>query len=1004
MIVPNYFEDLSQLHVNTLPARAYYIPASCRRDDLVEHRERSDRLQMLTGDWKFRYYPNVREVTEEFYREDFDAAEFDALPVPSVWQSHGYDNHHYVNTRFPFPFDPPYVPWENPCGAYIRKFFYEPDSKAPRTYLTFEGVDSCYYVWLNGSFVGYSQVSHAHAEFDVTDLLHSGENTLAVLVLKWCDGSYMEDQDKFRTSGIFRDVYLLKRPQSHIRDYFVKADCQGNVRVAMDFCGSAAARLSLYDENNTLVAQAEAKEMAGDGRYTHQVEMTVRQPRLWNPEQPYLYTLLLETKDEVITDQLGFRQIAVKDNVVYLNGNAIKFRGINRHDSDPVVGPAVDLEHIKRDLRMFKEFNFNAVRTSHYPNAPMFYQLCDRYGFMVIDEADHESHGCDSLRRPADSDRSARWAAPMADNPLFTEATVDRVRLCVHRDKNRPCVLIWSMGNECAFGCAFETALAWTKAFDPDRLTHYESALYCDHTQKHDYSNIDLFSYMYAKSDRIHTYFNEKNPDKPFILCEYAHAMGNGPGDLEDYWQLIQQYDGLCGAFVWEWCDHAVYKGVAPNGKPMYWYGGDHGEFPHDSNFCVDGLVYPDRRPSTGLWEYWNVHRPARVAAWENGLLTLHNYMDFLSLDEYVTARFVLQRSGEVLAEGACPVPNAAPHTEAAVQLPLEIPETGRSFLRVLYYSKLPHELLPAGSLLGFDEVTLGSEEKQQPSTAVGNLTVEEDEVQITVTGQNFAYCLQKRDGMLSSMVIRGEELLQRSAELNIWRAPTDNDRKIKKEWIAAGYNRAVTRAYDFQTAVEENGAVHIAVTASVSAVFLQRFLEVSVHWTVQPSGTVSMDVKAVRNVEFPVLPRLGLRLFLPNTMDQVEYSGIGPRESYIDKHHAGWHDVFRAQVQALHEDYIRPQENGSHWDCDYVAVQGGGRKLTVTADRHFSFNASRYTQEELTQKAHSYELEECGSVVLCLDGYMAGIGSNSCGPVLKECYQVRDEVLAFTLHLTPQI
>lgn len=992
MIVPNYFEDLSVLHVGTQPNRAYYMPASCRRDDLVEHRENSDRFQLLNGTWKFRYYPNVREMEEEFFREGYDASGFDTMPVPGVWQHNGYDAHQYTNTRYPFPFDPPYVPWENPCGAYIHSFTYEKAPRAPRAYLTFEGVDSCYYVWLNGRFVGYSQVSHATAEFDVTELIRDGNNTLAVLVLKWCDGSYMEDQDKFRTSGIFRDVYLLKRPENHIRDYFVKPDIHtGAVSVEMDFAG--ACETTLYDAQGTVVARSGEKNPC----------MKVENPVLWNPEQPYLYTLVLETENEVITDRVGFREIKIENNVVLLNGQPIKFRGINRHDSDPVVGPAVDLEHIKRDLQMFKEFNFNAIRTSHYPNAPMLYQLCDEYGFMVIDEADHESHGCYKLQGGADSDRNVRhahWAAPMADNPAFLSATVDRVQLCVHRDKNRPCVVIWSMGNECAYGCTFEAALAWTKAFDPSRLTHYESALYRDRNKEHDFSNLDLFSYMYPSMERIQQYFQE-DPDKPFILCEYAHAMGNSPGDLEEYWELIQQYEGLCGAFVWEWCDHAIYKGVAPNGKAMYWYGGDHGEFPHDSNFCVDGMVYPDRTPSTGLWEYWNVHRPVRVTDFDGKTLTLHNYMDFLPLDQYLTARYELRRDGKLLAEGDLRVPAVQPHEEG--KMALALPDAG--WLKILYYSKQEHPLCKAGHLLGFDELQVGERTAALwQEAAPGEICVEETDLEIRVAGKDFTYRLTKRTGMFDSMVLGGKELLDKPMEINIWRAPTDNDRKIKLEWMAAGYDRTVTRAYDFNIAREEKGTVHIGVSASVSAVWLQRMLDLDIHWTVSPQGAITVDVQAVRNPEFPELPRLGLRLFLPKEMGQVEYSGVGPMESYADKHRAGWHNVFRADVEQLHEDYIRPQENGSHWDCDYVKLTGNGMSLTAVGTKTFSFNASRYTQEELTQKGHNYELEECGSTVLCLDGYLAGIGSNSCGPELLEKYQINQEHLAFILQLIPEV
>ncbi|MBP3701796.1 MAG: beta-galactosidase, partial [Lachnospiraceae bacterium] len=622
MIVPAYYEDLHTLHLGTMPNRAYYIPASARREDLVEHRERSDRFQLLNDDWSFQYFSSVHDLTELFYQPEYDVTAWDTIPVPSVWQNHGYDRHQYTNIRYPFPADPPYVPVDNPCGAYRYTFDYVPDAAAPRVYLNFEGVDSCFYVWLNGQWVGYSQVSHSTSEFDVTESIREGSNTLAVLVLKWCDGSYLEDQDKFRTSGIFRDVYLLKRPDNSIRDYFtttVIGEEETLVRIRLAYQTEAVStKIKLISQDGKCVATATAKAQ-DSGAYTHQAVLTVKDPVLWNPEQPYLYTLVLETPDEVITDRVGLREIHVEDNQVFVNGSPIKFRGVNRHDSDPVTGPVISVEHMKRDLQMIKEYNFNAIRTSHYPNAPMFYQLCDQYGFMVIDEADNESHGASALYCKGNDtweNHVERWNEPFADNPDFLEATMDRTQRCVQRDKNRPSVICWSMGNESAYGCCFEAALAWTKHFDPARLTHYEAAQYRSRKRKYDFSNIDLYSNMYPSLETLQAYI-DSNPDKPYLMCEYAHAMGNGPGDLEDYWQFIQANDIMSGGFVWEWCDHAIYAGQADNGKTMYLYGGDHGEYPHDGNFCVDGLVYPDRRPHTGLMEYKNIHRPARVTAYD---------------------------------------------------------------------------------------------------------------------------------------------------------------------------------------------------------------------------------------------------------------------------------------------------------------------------------------------------------------------------------------------------
>ena len=541
MIVPAHYEDLHTHHLGTMPNRSYYIPASVRLDDLVEHREHSDRIQMLGGDWKFRYCESIHDFEDLFYEKGYDAAAWDTIPVPSVWQNHGYDQHQYTNIRYPFPADPPYVPYDNPCGAYLCDFVYRQDEHAPKAYLNFEGVDSCFYVWLNGQYLGYSEVSHSTSEFDVTECIQQGGNTLAVLVLKWCDGSYLEEQDKFRTSGIFRDVYLLKRPQDHIRDYFTTMQIGGDeaeVRIRFAYQGEAAeTKIKLLNAEGKSVATGSVKAFDG-GAYTHQTVLNVINPVLWNPEQPYLYTLLLETPDEVIVDRIGLREIHIENNQVYLNGSVIKFRGVNRHDSDPVTGPVISVEHMKRDLKMIKEYNFNAIRTSHYPNAPMFYQLCDQYGFMVIDEADHESHGASELYCSENNvweNHVEKWNVPFADNPEFMEATLDRTQRCVQRDKNRPCVICWSMGNESAYGCCFESALAWTKHFDPARLTHYESAQYRSRKRKYDFSNIDLYSNMYPSLETLQQYV-DSNPDKPYLMCEYAHAMGNGPGDLEDYW------------------------------------------------------------------------------------------------------------------------------------------------------------------------------------------------------------------------------------------------------------------------------------------------------------------------------------------------------------------------------------------------------------------------------------------------------------------------------------
>lgn len=560
MIVPRYYEDLSVLHDNTMLARAYYMPASKRMDDLVEHRELSDRMQLLNGTWKFQYFDSIYDMKDAFYEDGYSVESFDEIAVPSVWQMAGYDTHQYTNIRYPFPFDPPYVPQDIPCGAYVHTFDYARDDAAPKAYLNFEGVDSCFYVWLNGTYVGYSQVSHMTSEFDVTDVLREGENRISVLVMKWCDGSYLEDQDKFRMSGIFRDVYLLKRPEKAIRDYHITTELDADIAkidLTVSFHEPVEVRVKIEDKNGAVVSEGVIDK---NGKATFEIV----DYKLWNTENPYLYTIIFETEQEVIVDHIALRKIEIKDQVIYLNGQKIKFRGVNRHDSDPVTGFTISMEQIKIDLTLMKQHNFNAIRSSHYPNAPFFYEMCDRYGFMVIDEADIEAHGPFMLYRKEDTDynRFKRWNEKIADDPAWEAAIVDRVKLMVERDKNRFCIVMWSMGNESAYGCNFEKALAWTKEFDPERITQYESARYRNYDVTYDYENLDLYSRMYPALTEIEEYL-EKDGSKPFLLVEYCHSMGNGPGDFEDYFQMIQAEDKMCGGFVWEWCDHAIVHGVA---------------------------------------------------------------------------------------------------------------------------------------------------------------------------------------------------------------------------------------------------------------------------------------------------------------------------------------------------------------------------------------------------------------------------------------------------------
>lgn len=1065
MIVPRYFEDLTVLHENTLPVRSYYVPASGESEAPEDQplREFSGRLRMLSGcSWLFRYYKSIHELKEEFFREDFMPDEgWGGEHVPFCWQMRGYDEHQYTNIRYPFPFDPPFVPQQNPCGAYLHRFEWHRDPDASCSYLNFEGVDSCFYVWLNGAYVGYSQVTHHTSEFDVTVLLREGENLLAVLVLKWCDGSYLEDQDKFRMSGIIRDVYLLSRPEDHIEDYVITTALSEDLRSAelkirFRFRRKAVpVKLKLYAPGSPAPRSGKEnsaeqcpggqnsgerfpegllieKEVSGED----EIRLEIGDPRLWTAETPVLYRLVMETEHETITEHVGLREVCVRDGVVLLNGSPIKFRGVNRHESDPVTGACMTMEKVRRDLEMIKAHNFNAVRASHYPNVPYFYELCDALGLYVIDEADNESHGTAPLYFGEDdyAERMKLAHERIADNPAFVEPTLDRVRSMVLRNRNRPCVLVWSMGNECGYGRTFEAALRWTKETDPTRLTTYESAFYLPEDREYELDNIDLVGRMYPDFEEVTDYLRN-DPEKPLLLVEYCHSMGNSPGDILEYRELIEKYPRLCGGFVWEWCDHAVYKGIAKNGKPVYWYGGDHGELQHDGNFCLDGLVYPDRRPHTGLLEYRNVHRPFRADFDEAaGCLVIGNHLDFLDPGGLVKACWRLTADGETVDAGEFLLPSIAPHGKERVPLAPKVPDRGRCFLQIDYIADSFFAGFRAGDALGSDEIRIPtgddrnrsvlslfpaeygtpeliSEEAQKlpPEGAReeprhARPGVREEDTCLIISGDGFEYRMDTLSGLFTSFRAGGREFLMAPADFNLWRAPTDNDRPVEERWKLERLDHTVTRAYEV-TYEEAGDAVRLRVRQSTAAMSVQPILRTAAEYLIRPDGTILMQAEMKKDPRIGTLPRLGVRFFLDPALDIAEYYGIGPWESYADKCRAGHHGRFKASLSELHEDYIRPQENGSRCGCDYVRLTGEDMAFTIASPDGgpFSFNASVYTQEELEQKKHNYELEPCGSTVLCIDHRMAGIGSKSCGPDLSAQYRIDEDTYRFAFLFRPE-
>ncbi|MEG9490190.1 glycoside hydrolase family 2 TIM barrel-domain containing protein [Mannheimia indoligenes] len=991
MSLPNYYQDPNVLHINRIPHYAYFIPFQKGQTPNQLEREKSNQFTLLNGEWHFNFYESLHDLPDNFLNTTFAHK----ILVPSNWQTQGFDTHQYTNINYPIPFDPPYVPHNNPCGVYQREIDFE--LKPNKRYLlNFEGVDSCLFVYVNDEFVGYGQISHSTNEFEITKHLKHGKNSLVVVVLKWCDGSYLEDQDKFRMSGIFRDVYILEREQNYLQDFFIQYRLsedlsQAHLSVETQFANQPEeVHFQLFDPQGNLVCEQTSGDFSAE----------ICNLTLWNAEEPKLYTLQLSYQTEIIEQKIGFRQIQVKNGVLLFNNKPIKFKGVNRHDSDPKTGYAISREQALIDLRLMKEHNINAIRTAHYPNSPWFTELCDQLGFYVIAESDIESHGSSAvyIESPENSiflnvpnpNKQEEIRQQAVDNfcyfardPNFKNAILDRNIANVERDKNRTSIIIWSLGNESGFGENFEAAARWVKDRDPSRLTHYEGSIYQHSQYQNDLSNLDLYSEMYPSTERLNEYFADPNNRKPFILCEYSHAMGNSCGDMEDYWQTFQQYAGSCGGFVWEWCDHAPLR---PN-SDKYGYGGDFGETLHDGNFCMDGLVSQHRIVHSNLLEVKNVNRPVR-AELKEGKVWLKNHLDFTNLADYLTVHYCLSENGETVQKGQLLV-NCEPNQTAC--LPLELP-TSSEKLQILtldYRLREGSALLEKDLHLGFDQLVF-SEKMVKPelsSRPQAVIFVENIANGWQIINGEYRYRFDKLKGIFTAIEKNGEPMIEQPLDFNIWRAPTDNDRLIREFWQKAGYDKCYTRAYSISLSQDENG-VKIVVECGIVATAQSRILTLKVVYHILPSGEIELNVQAKRPTHLPFLPRFGLRFFLHKANHQAEYFGYGERESYMDKHHLAKLGRYQTTASENHTDYLKPQENGSHFGTHYVKA----KDLTIIAEQPFSFNLSPYTQEELTAKTHSYDLVESDSTVLCVDYKMSGIGSNSCGPSLKEQYRLNEE------------
>lgn len=980
------YQDLDCLHINRLPNRTTMVPYPDRTSALTGDRAASPHFLSLNGTWDFKLLASPRDIPEDLAF----SGDYGIIRVPGCWQMQGYGRPQYANVNYPIPYDPPFVPDQTPVGLY-RRFFELPVQFAGRqTRIRFEGVDSCYYVFLNEQLVGFSKVPHMPAEFDIGAQLKFEKNVLQVLVFQWSDGTYLEDQDKWRHSGIFRDVMLLSFAQTAILDVIADTNLDSDMetglfRLEAKVQGAKSVRAALLYNGETLF---DTELTVKDGFAGHKLGLP--KVKRWTAETPHLYDLFVWVDGQVEYQRLGFRRVDIRQGVLLINGVPVKLKGANRHDTHTLLGSFTPVESMLQDVLNMKRFNMNCVRTSHYPPDPRFLSLCDEYGLYVVDEADLECHGVVFVG-PFDL---------IAGDPRWEKQFIDRAVRMVDRDRNHAAIIFWSLGNESGYGVNHDKMAKVIRRMDPSRPIHYERDL--------EAKTADMYSQMYTSIPKC-TEIVKKKDDKPFFLCEYAHAMGQGPGNLEDYWQLIYKYPRFAGGCVWELVDHGI-TAKAPDGSGDYYaYGGDFGEYPHDGNFCVDALCYPDRSPHTGLLEYGHVLRPVRVSLRDEavGKITLKNCLNFTDLNAYAMS-WQLKHLGRVITLGDKQV-SCKPGQSTTVQLPLgEYPAD--SVLTLQFALKQPALWAPAGFVVARDQVELQLGSKPAALQAVKKaLRLEKDDRHINVFSSQTAYRFSFDTAGLYSMNCAGTELLKSPLGCNLWRAPTDNDRgfgaNIAQLWAQYGLNKMLARVTAFE-AHELDGSVHVKVESVHGPAIFKPIVKMTQSYRFTGSGRVVLDIQyspMEKQAKEFYLPRLGLRFQMPRAFDTLTWYGRGPFESYPDKKSGALLDLYRASVEDTHEPYVYPQENGSHQDTQFVAVTDAAGVGLLIAGQRFSFSAHHYTQEALTKATHTYELRNGDLTEVCLDGVMGPLGSNSCGPEpLEEDRLYFKQSQSFRFYLTP--
>ena len=995
----NNWENIEKQSENRLPPRASFFSYENPQAALRFDRAASHCFQLLSGRWQFRFFEHPALVPDEFYNQPMTA--WGHITVPGMWQMEGHGQLQYTDEGFPFPIDVPYVPTNNPTGAYQQRFTLDAAWTGKQTLIKFDGVETYFEVYVNGHYVGFSKGSRLCAEFDISASVKPGENLLSVRVLQWADSTYIEDQDMWWMAGIFRDVYLIGQDPVHLNDFTVVTTFDENycdavlnidavLRNLLQPVSGYRLHAQLFDDG-VCVAQLSADNLNIGDETRCRLDIPVSHPRQWNAEHPELYQLLLTLYDDtgqmisVVPQRVGFRDIGVRDGLFYVNGRYLKLHGVNRHDHDHRKGRAVDMARVERDIILMKQHNINSVRTAHYPNDPRFYELCDIYGLFVMAETDLESHGFANV---GDLSR-------ISDDPHWEHAYVERIGRHVMAQKNHPSIIMWSLGNESGYGCNIRAMAKHCKALDPTRLVHYE--------EDRDAEVTDVISTMYSRVQMMNA-FGEYPHAKPRIICEYAHAMGNGPGGLAEYQAVLNRHDSLQGHYIWEWCDHGLLE-TGENGQMRYTYGGDYGDYPNNYNFCMDGLIYPDQTPGPGLREYKQVLCPVGVSL-RGGALHIKNRYWFSSLED-ITLSLTVQVAGRGLETREISLPHLQPGEGETLALP-EFPASGQEvFLNVgirknspTVYSEAQH---PLGQYQMLLQAARPSAMKPAPQKSA-TLLCDEQKHQLIVSGEGFRLAFSRLDGELQSWQVDDEEITGRAPKLNFFKPVIDNH-KQEFEGLWQPHHLHIMQQHFRQIHwARQQDDVVIEVQSIIAPPVFDFGMRCTYRWQISPQGVVTLDLSGSPYGNFDsIIPKIGLDFGVSRRFTQVEYYGRGPDENYQDSCQANLIGHYQQPVSRLFENYPMPQDNGNRQDMRWLSLcDDAGKGIFIQPRQPLNFSLWPYSAQMLQQAQHIDELTPDGCLTLNLDHKISGLGSNSWGSEVLDSYRVYFSAFRYGFTMVP--